>query len=93
MRKILFSSVLALGLFNISAGADSSNKEATSSSNTYYINAPKFVRPLVGRWSNEYRESTPQVGFAIAKTAEHNKNSAGMFQAEHLYRPIIIPFV
>lgn len=51
------------------------NSENTSSS-VYYINAPRFVRPLIEKWITEYKKMEPHANFAIAKTAESRGKSA-----------------
>lgn len=51
-----------------------SNNASTES--VHYINAPRFVRPLVEKWIEEYKKVAPQANFAIAKTAANRQNSA-----------------
>lgn len=48
---------------------------SASASTTYYINAPRFVRPLIEKWITEYRKVEPHANFAIAKTAANKNNS------------------
>lgn len=45
-------------------------------SSPYYINAPRFVRPLIEKWISEYKKVEPHADFAIAKTAESRGKSA-----------------
>ena len=49
------------------------NNAATS---TYYIHAPRFVRPLIEKWISEYKKVNSHANFAIAKTAETKGKSA-----------------
>lgn len=52
--------------------ADNNSENSTS---TFYINAPRFVRPLIEKWISEYKKEVPNVNFAIAKT-QAAKNSS-----------------
>lgn len=47
-----------------------------TASSTYYINAPRFVRPLIEKWISEYRKVDSRANFAIAKTAETKGKSS-----------------
>ena len=54
------------------------NDGQTNSSNTgtiYYIDAPRFVRPLIEKWISEYKQVRPEANFAIAKTPAAKVNS------------------
>ncbi len=51
------------------------NNNATAAS-VHYINAPRFVRPLIEKWIEEYKKVAPLANFAIAKTAANRQNSA-----------------
>lgn len=79
MKKHIFTAVLALTLSFSATGlrAAGSNPEgaAAKAPATYYINAPRFVRPLVERLIGEYKQVNPQARLAIAKTADTRKNS------------------
>ena len=50
-------------------------EENTASSSVYYINAPRFVRPLIEKWITEYKKVDSHANFAIAKTAESKGKS------------------
>ncbi|MBM6993751.1 MAG: hypothetical protein I3J02_10910 [Prevotella sp.] len=80
MKKRLYTAALTftLSLTAIGAWADNGNggNDATNHSSTYYINAPRFVRPLVEKWIDEYKKANPNADFAIAKTATNKKNSS-----------------
>jgi hypothetical protein len=43
---------------------------------TYYISAPHFVRPLLEKWILEYKKVEPHVNLAIAKSASNKENSS-----------------
>lgn len=47
-----------------------------TASSTYYINAPRFVRPLIEKWISEYRKVDSRANFAIAKTTETKGKSS-----------------
>ena len=51
-------------------------EENNGASTTYYINAPRFVRPLIEKWITEYKKVEPHANFAIAKTAANKSKSA-----------------
>lgn len=80
MKKNLFTAALSftLSLVALGAWADNGNGETstTNHAQTYYINAPRFVRPIVERWIDEYKKANPNADFAIAKTATNKQNSA-----------------
>lgn len=50
-------------------------EQANTSNTTYYINAPRFVRPLIEKWISEYKKVRPEANFAIAKTPDAKANS------------------
>ena len=51
------------------------NENSSTSANTYYIDAPRFVRPLIEKWITEYKKVVPEANFAIAKSAVAKKGS------------------
>lgn len=79
MKKLYIAIVtVVLSLVGNSVWASNSveeNNNASASSTTYYINAPRFVRPLIEKWISEYKKVAPQANFAIAKTAESKSKS------------------
>lgn len=79
MKKLYIAIVtVVLSLVGNSVWASNSvegNNNASASSATYYINAPRFVRPLIEKWISEYKKVAPQANFAIAKTAESKSKS------------------
>ena len=64
MKKILFTTalILSLGLSNALAEENSVNN-----SSVRYIKSPRFARPLVEKWIEEYAKTQPGVEFQIAK--------------------------
>jgi hypothetical protein len=79
MKKNLLTAALslALSLNVIGAWAEDSRSgsDVAGHTNTIYINAPLFVRPLVEKWIGEYKKANPNADFAIAKSADTKKNS------------------
>lgn len=73
-------SALALSLATATVWADNNrgadNNASANNTTTYYINAPRFVRPILSQWISDYEQSHGGVRFAIAKTAETRQNSA-----------------
>ncbi len=49
---------------------------SASAQKTYYINAPKFIRPLITKWIEEYQSVQQNVRFEIAKDAKQKDASA-----------------
>ena len=60
----------------INNGAEGNNSTESTTASTYYINAPRFVRPLIEKWISEYKKVDSRANFAIAKTAETKGKSA-----------------
>lgn len=79
MKKIytaIITSILSLQTLAISAGNVADYAQSTTSGNSIvYINAPRFVRPLIEKWIAEYKKLKPEANFAIAKT-QAAKNSS-----------------
>ena len=76
MKKLFITIfTVVLSLVGNSAWASNSVEENNASSNTYYINAPRFVRPLIEKWISEYKKIAPQANFTIAKTADAKNKS------------------
>ena len=83
MKKLYIAILsVALSLVGNSVWASSrvnnpgAEKSENTASNIYYINAPRFVRPLIEKWITEYKKVEPHANFAIAKTAESRGKSA-----------------
>lgn len=71
MKKILTAIaalLISLQALEISAASHQPIANGAKDSTTYYISAPRFVRPLIERWISEYRKEVPGANFAIAKT-------------------------
>ena len=75
MKKILFTIalVLSLGLSNAWAeGNGNSTNETNSSVRT--IKSPRFARPLVEKWIEEYAKTEPGVTFQLVKGSGNQDN-------------------
>ena len=75
MKKIAFTIalVLSLGLSNAWAeGNNNSTNETNSSVRT--IKSPRFVRPLVEKWIEEYAKTEPGVTFQLVKGSGNQDN-------------------
>ncbi len=73
-----FTALAVLSLVSLQASAGGGNPSDHSAANesTYYINAPRFVRPLIDRWISEYESLQPSAHFAIASNAAQKEESA-----------------
>lgn len=73
---------LALSVSGILSAFAETNTNTTNTNNdnnnaaTYYIDAPRFVRPIIEKWITEYQKVQPNTHFAIAKTAANREQSA-----------------
>lgn len=90
MKKLyiaIFTVVLSFGGNTVWASSPVTNNHVEGSNaasvednnaaaSTYYINAPRFVRPLIEKWISEYKKVDSRANFAIAKTAETKGKSA-----------------
>lgn len=79
MKKIYTAiTILAFSLQSLVAfaGNETNGDNNTNDNTTYYINAPRFVRPLIEKWIAEYKKEVPSANFAIAKTPAAKSNSA-----------------
>ncbi len=81
MKRNLFTAAFTLALSLNVTGAWADNHadgiDAPAANTTYYINAPRFVRPLVEKWISEYKKANPSAAdFAIAKSAATKKLSS-----------------
>lgn len=74
---ILTLALSAAGFVSVSADNHNTNTNTDNpSAATYYIDAPRFVRPLLERWISEYKKVRPEAAFAIAKTPANREQSA-----------------
>ena len=103
MKKLyilLFTVALSFTAQSVWAGskvesAATEGQNVTTATTTYYITAPRFVRPLIEKWISEYRKVNTHANFAIAKTAEAKGKSALHIQlnenssADNLAQPTI----
>ena len=87
MKKIVFTIalVLSLGLSNAWAeGNGNSTNETNSSVRT--IKSPRFARPLVEKWIEEYAKTEPGVEFQIVKgSAKQDRSTSGRSQGENSF--------
>lgn len=75
MKKI-YTAILTIAFSLQALVALAGNEgQANTTNTTYYINAPRFVRPLIEKWISEYKKVRPEANFAIAKTSETKANS------------------
>lgn len=77
MKKI-FTVILTIAFSLQALVALAGNEDqvyTTNTNTTYYINAPRFVRPLIEKWIAEYKKVRPEANFAIAKTPDAKNNS------------------
>lgn len=80
-RSAIFAIALSLaGVLSASADNNTNTQSqadnATNTTTTIYIDAPRFVRPLIEKWITEYQKVQPAAHFAIAKTAANREASA-----------------
>lgn len=76
-HSVIFTIVLSVaGILSASADNNTNTQNETSNSTTIFIDAPRFVRPLIEKWITEYQKVQPAAHFAIAKTAASREASA-----------------
>ena len=70
MKRIAFTIalILSLGLSNVWAEGNGTNSGVRT------IKAPRFARPLVEKWIEEYAKTQPGVEFQIAKSSQNQDN-------------------
>ena len=70
MKRIVFTIalILSLGLSNVWAEGSGTNSGVRT------IKAPRFARPLVEKWIEEYAKTQPGVEFQIAKSSQNQDN-------------------
>ena len=70
MKRIAFTIalILSLGLSNVWAEGNGTNSGVRT------IKAPRFARPLVEKWIEEYAKTQPGVEFQIAKSSQNQGN-------------------
>jgi hypothetical protein len=75
MKKIAFTIalVLSLGLSNAWAEGNSNSTNETNSS-VRIIKSPRFARPLVEKWIEEYAKTEPGVTFQLVKGSGNQDN-------------------
>lgn len=80
MNNRLHAAILTLalsvaGFSSASADTPTHTNDNNQTSTTVYIDAPRFVRPLLERWISEYKKVRPEATFAIAKTPANREQS------------------
>ena len=66
MKKIIFTLAIFLG-FGLSSVEAKGNGANNSESNVRTIKSPRFARPLIEKWIEEYAKTEPGVTFQIVK--------------------------
>lgn len=66
MKKIIFTLAIFLG-FGLSSVEAKGNGANNSESNVRTIKSPRFARPLIEKWIEEYAKTEPGVEFQIVK--------------------------
>lgn len=69
--RIKFILVMCITVCALSVYAQGSN---ANSENTYYINSPRFARPLVECWIREYAKVRPEVNLRVQKGCDKQHN-------------------
>ena len=84
MKRIAFTIALVLGLGLGSASAEENSVNGTNSS-VRTIKSPRFARPLVEKWIEEYAKTEPGVEFQIVKgSAKQDRSTSGRSQGENI---------
>ena len=78
MKKIVFTIALVLSLGLGSAWAEgNSNSTNETNSSVRTIKSPRFVRPLVEKWIEEYAKTEPGVTFQLVKGSASQDRTQG----------------
>ena len=84
MKRIAFTIALVLGLGLGSASAEENSVNGTNSS-VRTIKSPRFARPLIEKWIEEYAKTEPSVEFQIVKgSAKQDRSTSGRSQGENI---------
>ena len=84
MKRIAFTIALVLGLGLGSASAEENSVNGTNSS-VRTIKSPRFARPLIEKWIEEYAKTEPGVEFQIVKgSAKQDRSTSGRSQGENI---------
>ena len=84
MKRIAFTIALVLSLGLGSASAEENSVNGTNSS-VRNIKSPRFARPLVEKWIEEYAKTEPGVEFQIVKgSAKQDRSTSGRSQGENI---------
>ena len=84
MKRIALTIALVLSLGLGSASAEENSVNGTNSS-VRTIKSPRFARPLVEKWIEEYAKTEPGVEFQIVKgSAKQDRSTSGRSQGENI---------
>ena len=84
MKRIAFTIALVLSLGLGSASAEENSVNGTNSS-VRTIKSPRFARPLIEKWIEEYAKTEPGVEFQIVKgSAKQDRSTSGRSQGENI---------
>ena len=84
MKRIAFTIALVLSLGQGSASAEENSVNGTNSS-VRTIKSPRFARPLIEKWIEEYAKTEPGVEFQIVKgSAKQDRSTSGRSQGENI---------
>ena len=73
MKKIIFTLAIFLG-FGLSSVEAKGNGANNSESNVRTIKSPRFARPLIEKWIEEYAKTEPGVTFQIVKGSANQED-------------------
>ena len=102
MKKIIFTLAIFLG-FGLSSVEAKGNGANNSESNVRTIKSPRFARPLIEKWIEEYAKTEPGVTFQIAKgsvnqedidlniVSDNNASANGLNQIVYFGETAVLP--
>ena len=102
MKKIIFTLAIFLG-FGLNSVEAKGNGANNSESNVRTIKSPRFARPLIEKWIEEYAKTEPGVTFQIAKgsvnqedidlniVSDNNASANGLNQIVYFGETAVLP--
>ena len=102
MKKIIFTLAIFLG-FGLNASFAKGNGANNSENNVRTIKSPRFARPLIEKWIEEYSKTEPGVTFQIAKgsvnqedidlniVSDNNASANGLNQIVYFGETAVLP--
>lgn len=102
MKKIIFTLAIFLG-FGLNSVEAKGNGANNSESNVRTIKSPRFARPLIEKWIEEYSKTEPGVTFQIAKgsvnqedidlniVSDNNASANGLNQIVYFGETAVLP--